>query len=101
MGNNILKELSLIIKDRKKNPSKDSYVSGLFEKGKIKIANKFGEEAFETVSAFLGEGKKEITEESADLLFHFMILLEDSDISLDEVLNVLKKRKENDWYWKL
>ena len=96
MGNNILKELSLIIKDRKENPSKDSYASSLFEKGKIKIANKFGEEAFETVSAFLGEGKKEITEESADLLFHFMILLEDSNISLDEVLDVLKKRKEND-----
>ena len=96
MENNILKELSLIIKDRKDNPLKDSYVSGLFEKGKIKIANKFGEEAFETVSAFLGEGKKEITEESADLLFHFMILLEDSNVSLDDVLNVLKKRKEND-----
>ena len=96
MENNILKELSLIIKDRKDNPLKDSYVSGLFEKGKIKIANKFGEEAFETVSAFLSEGKKEITEESADLLFHFMILLEDSNVSLDEVLNVLKKRKEND-----
>ena len=96
MENNILKELSLIIKDRKENPSMDSYVSGLFEKGKIKIANKFGEEAFETVSAFLGEGKKEITEEAADLLFHFMILLEDSNVSLDEVLDVLKKRNEND-----
>ena len=96
MGNNILKELSLIIKDRKENPSVGSYVSGLFEKGKIKIANKFGEEAFETVSAFLGQGKKEITEESADLLFHLMILLEKSDISIDEVLDVLKKRKEND-----
>ena len=96
MGNNILKELSLIIKDRKRNPSKDSYVSGLFEKGKIKIANKFGEEAFETVSAFLGEGKKEITEESADLLFHLMILLEERNISLDDVIDILKKRNEND-----
>ena len=96
MENNILKELSLIIKDRKDNPIKDSYVSGLFEKGKIKIANKFGEEAFETVSAFLGEGKKQITEESADLLFHLMILLEESDISLDDVLDVLKKRNKND-----
>ena len=96
MENNILKELSIIIKDRKENPSKDSYVSGLFEKGKIKIANKFGEEAFETVSAFLGEGKREITEESADLLFHLLILIEESDISLDDVLDVLKKRNEND-----
>jgi len=96
MGNNILKELSLIIKDRKDNPKKGSYVSSLFEKGKIKIANKFGEEAFETVSAFLGEGKREITEESADLLFHLLILIEESDISLDDVLDVLKKRNEND-----
>jgi len=96
MENKILKELSLIIKDRKENHSKDSYVSRLFAKGKIKIANKFGEEAFETASAFLGEGQKEITEESADLLFHFLILLEESNISLDEVLDVLKKRREND-----
>ncbi len=96
MESNILKELSIIIKDRKENHSKDSYVSGLFKKGKIKIANKFGEEAFETVSAFLAEGKKEIAEESADLLFHLMILLEESNVSLDDVLKVLKKRKEND-----
>ena len=95
MKNKILKEISLIIKDRKENHSKDSYVSSLFEKGKVKIANKLGEEAFETVSAFLSEGKKEITEESADLLFHLLILLEESNVSIDDVLDVLKKRKEN------
>jgi len=95
MENKILKELSLIIRDKKKNHSKDSYVSSLFEKGKVKIANKLGEEAFETVSAFLNEGKKEIAEESADLLFHLLILLEESNVSLDDVLDVLKKRKEN------
>ena len=95
MENKILKELSLIIRDRKQNHSKDSYVSSLFEKGKVKIANKLGEEAFETVSAFLGEGKKEIAEEPADLLFHLLILLEESNVSLDDVLDVLKKRKEN------
>ena len=95
MENKILKELSIIIRDRKENHSRDSYVSSLFEKGKVKIANKLGEEAFETVSAFLGEGKKEIAEESADLLFHLLILLEESNVSLDDVLDVLKKRKEN------
>ena len=95
MENKILKELSIIIRDRKENHSRDSYVSGLFEKGKVKIANKLGEEAFETVSAFLSEGKKEIAEESADLLFHLLILLEESNVSLDDVLDVLKKRKEN------
>lgn len=95
MENKILKELSIIIRDRKENHSRDSYVSSLFEKGKVKIANKLGEEAFETVSAFLNEGKKEIAEESADLLFHLLILLEESNVSLDDVLDVLKKRKEN------
>ena len=95
MENKILKELSIIIRDRKENQSRDSYVSSLFEKGKVKIANKLGEEAFETVSAFLSEGKKEIAEESADLLFHLLILLEESNVSLDDVLDVLKKRKEN------
>ena len=95
MENKILKELSIIIRDRKENHSRDSYVSSLFKKGKVKIANKLGEEAFETVSAFLSEGKKEIAEESADLLFHLLILLEESNVSLDDVLDVLKKRKEN------
>ena len=95
MENKILKVLSIIIRDRKENHSRDSYVSSLFEKGKVKIANKLGEEAFETVSAFLSEGKKEITEESADLLFHLLILLEESNVSIDDVLDVLKKRKEN------
>ena len=92
MENKILKELSLIIRDRKENHSKDSYVSSLFEKGKVKIANKLGEEAFETVSAFLSEGKVELLEESADLIFHLLILLEYSNLNIEDVLKVLKKR---------
>jgi len=92
MDESILEELSQIIKKRKKENSKDSYVSKLFKKGKIRIANKLGEEAVETVSAFLAEGKQEITEESADLLFHLLILLEESELSINDVLQVLRKR---------
>ena len=92
MDESILEELSHIIKERKKENSENSYVSKLFKKGKIKIANKLGEEAVETVSAFLAEGKQEITEESADLLFHLLILLEESELTINDVLQVLRKR---------
>ena len=101
MNESILKELSEIIKNRKKNYSKDSYTSNLFKKGKIKIANKLGEEAFETVSAFLGEGKHEIAKESADLIFHLLVLLEESELSMKDVLEVLEDRMKNDWHRKL
>ena len=48
MDSKILEELTFIIKERKQNHSNSSYVSKLIKKGKVKIANKFGEEAFET-----------------------------------------------------
>ena len=92
MDESILEELSQIIKKRKSENSEDSYVSKILAKGKVKIANKLGEEAIETVSAFLAEGKQEITEESADLLFHLLILLEESELSINDVLQVLRKR---------
>ncbi len=96
MDESILEELSQIIKKRKSENFEDSYVSKILAKGKVKIANKLGEEAIETVSAFLAEGKQEITEESADLLFHLLILLEESELSINDVLQVLRKRMKND-----
>ena len=96
MDSKILEELTFIIKERKQNHSNSSYVSKLIKKGKVKIANKFGEEAYETCSAFLKEGKKEVAEETADLLFHLLILLEESDVSIQEVFEVLRKRMKND-----
>ena len=88
--------LSQIIKKRKKDLPKNSYVTKLFKKGKVKIANKFGEEAVETITAYLYEGKKELLEESADLIFHLLVLLEDSGLSIEEVEKTLKKRMNND-----
>ena len=89
-------KLSQIIKKRKKDLPKNSYVAKLFRKGKAKIANKLGEEAVETVTAYLYEGKKELLEESADLIFHLMVLLEDSGLTIEEVEEVLTKRIKND-----
>ena len=96
MEKEIISELEKIIKKRKKSSNNNSYVLKLFKKGKVKIANKLGEEAVETISAFLSEGKKELLEESADLLFHLLIMLEAANVSLDDVLRVLKSRMKND-----
>ena len=96
MNEKIIVQLIEIIKERKKSCDKNSYVVNLFDEGKVKIANKLGEEAVETISAFLSEGKQELLEESADLIFHFLIMLERAGVSFDEVLLVLKKRMKND-----
>ena len=72
---NFLNTLEKIIVDRIKNPSNNSYVSNLFEKGIDKIAQKLGEEATEVIIASKNENKKEVIYESADLLFHFLRIL--------------------------
>ncbi len=92
MTEKTLLKLSKIIKNRKGAPQASSYTSKLFKKGKVKIANKLGEEATETISAFLSEGKKEILEESADLIFHLFVLLEYSNLSIKDVCKVLDER---------
>jgi phosphoribosyl-ATP pyrophosphohydrolase/phosphoribosyl-AMP cyclohydrolase len=89
-------KLSQVIKKRKKDLPKNSYITKLFKKGKVKIANKLGEEAVETITAYLYEGKKELLEESADLIFHLLVLLEDSGLSIEEVEKTLEKRMNND-----
>ena len=96
MEDKLFFKLSKIIKKRKKDLPKDSYVAKLFGKGKAKIANKLGEEAIETITAYLYEGKKELLEESADLIFHLLIMLEDSGLTIEEVEKTLSKRMKND-----
>ena len=88
-----LSQLESIITDRKENAnSQTSYVSELFEKGINKIAQKVGEEAVEVVI----EAKDDIDDlflnESADLLFHYLILLQAKGFKLESVVEVLKSR---------
>ena len=96
MNDKILEKLIVIIKKRKANLPDNSYVASLFKKGNVKIANKVGEEAVETISAFLAQEKIDLIEESADLIFHLLILLEDAGVSFEEVLKVLEERMKND-----
>lgn len=85
-------QLRTIIKDRKKNPTDKSYTASLFAKGINKIAQKVGEEAVEIVIEAKDDNKELFLGEAADLLFHYLILLEAKGYELDEVMDVLIER---------
>lgn len=87
-----LDKLRQIIKDRKNNPTDKSYTASLFEKGINKVAQKVGEEAVEIVIEAKDNNKELFLGEAADLLFHYLVLLEAKEIELDEVMEVLIDR---------
>ena len=88
----VLRNLEDTIKQRKNFPSDASYTSSLFKAGIDKIAQKVGEEAVEVVIESKNNDTERILNESADLLFHLMILLEAKDVSLADVCAVLETR---------
>ena len=88
-----LTELEEIITERKKTNDDNSYVASLFREGINKIAQKVGEEAVETVIEAKDENSELFLNESADLLFHLLILLKEKGFSLNDVEAVLKNRK--------
>ena len=90
-----IQQLTEIISNRKNNPTEASYTASLFKKGINKIAQKVGEEAVELVIEAKENTKDLFLGEAADLLFHYLILLEAKEISLDEVLDVLIKRHQS------
>lgn len=85
-------QLRKIIKDRKNNPTDQSYTASLFAKGINKVAQKVGEEAVEIVIEAKDNNKNLFLGEAADLLFHYLVLLEAKEIELDEVMQVLIDR---------
>lgn len=88
-----LSQLESIITDRKENAnSQTSYVSELFEKGINKIAQKVGEEAVEVVIEAKDDNDDLFLNESADLLFHYLILLQAKGFKLESVVEVIKSR---------
>lgn len=87
-----LSDLEQVISNRKHTPKDASYVSSLFEKGINKIAQKVGEEAVETVIEAKDQNDELFLEESADLLFHYLILLQAKGYCLSDIVNVLKSR---------
>jgi phosphoribosyl-AMP cyclohydrolase / phosphoribosyl-ATP pyrophosphohydrolase len=86
--------LQALIVDRKNNPKAGSYTNSLLSQGMNKIAQKVGEEAVELVIEAKDNNKELFLNESADLLYHFLVLLAAKENSLDEVLTVLKERHQ-------
>lgn len=84
--------LEKVIHDRKVNPSKSSYTTSLFESGLNKIAQKVGEEAVELIIEAKDNNKELFLNEAADLMFHYLVLLQEKGYAFDDVLGVLKKR---------
>lgn len=91
--NDRLKALEQTIRDRRDADPENSYVASLRAKGRAKMAEKVGEEAIETVIAAVQDDRDAAINESADLLFHLMVLIADMDISLEEVVAELARRE--------
>ena len=90
-----ISKLEATIQNRKENASSDkSYVASLFEKGINKIAQKVGEEAIEVVIEAKDSNDDLFLSESADLLFHYLILLQAKGFKLNNVIDVLKSREK-------
>jgi phosphoribosyl-ATP pyrophosphohydrolase/phosphoribosyl-AMP cyclohydrolase len=81
------------IKDRKKNPVEGSYTNYLFKKGLDKILKKIGEEATETVIAAKNKDKNELTMEISDLIYHILVLMEQTGLEPSDIYKELMRRE--------
>ena len=91
---NFIEILEDVIQNRKNNLEESSYISNLFKKGTNKIAQKVGEEAVEMVIEAKDNNGRLFLNESADLLFHYLILLQDKGYKMKNVIDVLKSRSK-------
>ncbi len=89
----ILSRLFDLAEERKSADPETSYIAKLFKKGRKKIAQKVGEEGVEVAIAAVQDKKIEIIKESADLLFHLLILWKHAEVSPDEVAEELNRRE--------
>lgn len=90
----LLHELYELIKNRKQERPPGSYTSYLFDKGLDKILKKVGEEAAETIVAAKNEDQKEVITETADLLYHLLVMLVEREVDLDDVRDELARRRK-------
>ena len=88
-----LEELYQLVLKRKENPKEGSYTDYLFTKGLDKILKKVGEESTEVIVAAKNPNKSELVYETADLLYHLMVLLVEQGVAFDEIKEELAKRE--------
>ncbi len=92
---NFLDTLQQIIKTRKNDDSNESYTASLFAEGLSRMCQKVGEEGVEVALAAMKKDKNELLNESADLIFHLMVLLEKNNLCIQDVVDILQKRHKN------
>ncbi len=92
MSRRFLDELFLVIKSRKGADPEASYTAQIFEGGVEMMARKIGEESTEVIVAALRETPAHVVSESADLLYHLMVLWAEQGISLEDVFEELESR---------
>lgn len=91
--NDVIVELVAILRDRKANPASGSYTTHLLNSGEDEIVKKIGEEAVEVILAAKGQGDHRIIEESADLVYHLLVLLVSRDLDWEDVVGELAQRR--------
>src|SRR5690606_385198 len=91
-------ELFRTILSRKGADASESYTASLFARGRAKIAQKVGEEAVETCIEALQGDKEKLAAESADLLFHLMVLWADAELTPDDIFSILEQRQGTSGY---
>ena len=90
--NDILKQLTEVLEQRKTAPPDSSYVASLYDNGLDAILKKVGEEATETVIAAKDGDRDKIVYETADLWFHTLVMLSDQGLTANDVLDELARR---------
>ena len=91
-GLSFLAALERVVEQRETDRPEGSYTTKLFEAGVKRIAQKVGEEGLETALAAVAADRDELTEEAADLLYHLLVLLHASGLSLQDVVQTLESR---------
>lgn len=95
MSEDVLDELFDVIEDRKRELPEDSYTASLFthEKGENAVLEKLGEESTELLLAAKDGDDEEIAHESADIVYHLLVLLAMHDLDVDDLREELRKRR--------
>jgi phosphoribosyl-ATP pyrophosphohydrolase len=91
---NTIQGLSELIASRKANAPAGSYTGSLFAKGEDEIVKKVGEEAIEVIVAAKGQGQERLISESADLIYHLLVLLAEKDVPWADVEAELERRRK-------
>ena len=90
----VMSELEIVLRQRATRPAADSYTARLLAAGEDEIVKKVGEEAVEVILAAKGQGDARLVEESADLVYHLLVLLLSRGLSWADVEAELDRRRQ-------